>query len=707
MNSPTGLLPQFIVDNPRLGDWFAFASPRSVILKTGKVEIGQGILTALRQIAAEELDLPLALLDVLSGDTTASPQEGPTVASLSITMSGPAIRVAASELRGRLFEAAAARLAVPVNRLMAIDGVFHVEGAATQENYWTFAGEIDLNDRITGAFPNKDPESYRLVGTSPVSSDLVRKLSGAAFIHDFAPSGMVHGRALRQPHWEATLVRFDLERARAMDGVIAVIHDGNFVGIVTESEHALFAATERVERLVEWDFGDPGEILLTPLDHLSEARSLPVTVREDFDDRNRNWQYGATFIKPLIGHGSIGPSCAVACFENGGLSIWTHSQNIFALRAQVARVIDLPESRIAVRHLPAAGCYGHNGADDVAMDAVLLARAVPGRPVRAQWSRRDELRAEPLGSPMSVAVSASLRESRIGAWNLKTRSGTHVRRPGWGDEVNLLAAAALNEPWPFHEPTDVPLDLGGGGGAKNSVAGYNFPQRVIYEFVPDLPFRVSSMRSLGAFANVLAIESSIDDLAAMAGRDPVDFRLDHLSDPRSRKVIETVIAMSDWREKIEAGEGKGLGFAQFENESSYCAIVAHVSVEEEVRLLRMWAAVDAGLAINPGGIVAQVEGGMIQAASWTLKEAVPTEGRRIISESWKDYPILRFDEIPEITVHVISSKKDPSMGVGEVAMGPTAGAIANAVARALGVRIRNLPITRDRIIETIMNDNRA
>jgi CO/xanthine dehydrogenase Mo-binding subunit len=707
MNSPTGFLPQFIIDNPRLGDWFAFASPGSVILKTGKVEIGQGILTALRQIAAEELDLPLALLDVLSGDTTASPQEGPTVASLSITMSGPAIRVAASELRGRLFEAAAARLAVPTIRLTAIDGVFHVEGAATQENYWTVASDIDLNDRIAGAFRSKDPDIYRLVGTSPVSSDLLQKLSGAAFIHDFAPPRMVHGRALRLPHWEAKLVRFDLERARAINGVIAAIHDGNFIGIVTESEHALFAAMDSVERLVEWDFGDQDEISLTPLDRLSEAKSLPVTVHEDFDDRDRNWQYAATFTKPLIGHGSIGPSCAVACFENGGLSIWTHSQNIFALRAQVARVIDLPESRIAVRHMPAAGCYGHNGADDVAMDAVLLARAVPGRPVRAQWSRHDELRAEPLGSPMSVAVSASLQEGRIVAWNLKTRSGTHVRRPGWGDEVNLLAAAALNKPWPFHEPTDVPLDLGGGGGAKNSVAGYDFPQLVSYEFVPNLPFRVSSMRSLGAFANVLAIESSMDDLAAMAGRDAIDFRLAHLTDPRSRKVIETVVAMSDWHEKIEPGQSKGLGFAQFENESSYCAVVAHVSVEEEVRLLHMWAAVDAGLAINPGGIIAQVEGGMIQAASWTLKEAVPTEGRRIISESWKDYPILRFDEIPGITVHVISSKTDPSMGVGEVAMGPTAGAIANAVARALGVRIRDLPITRDRIIDTIMNDNRA
>ena len=242
---------------------------------------------------------------------------------------------------------------------------------------------------------------------------------------------------------------------------------------------------------------------------------------------------------------------------------------------------------------------------------------------------------------MRVAVSASVEDGRIAAWQLTTRSGTHVRRPGWGGEVNLLAAAGLqSRPWPFHEPTDVPLDVGGGGGAKNSVAGYDFPQRVVYEYVPRLLFRVSSMRSLGAFANVLAIESAMDDLAAIAERDPVEFRLAHLTNPRSREVIETVVAMSDWYGTTEAGEAKGLGFAQFENEVSFCAVVAQVSVEDEVRLLRMWAAVD----------------------------------------------------------------DDPSVGVGEVAMGPTAGAIANAVARALGVRIRDLPITRDRIIETIMAD---
>jgi nicotinate dehydrogenase subunit B len=707
MNSLAGSLPHFIVENPRLLDWFAFALPRKLTLKTGKVEIGQDILTALRQIAAEELELPLSLIEVLSGDTGASPNEGPTVASLSIMMSGPAVRVAATEMRGRLFQAAAVRLAVPVSQLSAIEGVFHVAGTATEENYWTVVGDVDLEEPINGAFPSRDPRAYSLVGTSPVSPDLVKKLSGPAFIHDFSPPGMLHGRAVRQPHLEAKLVRFDGDRVRAIKGVVSLVHDGNFIGVVAESEDLLLAAMDRLERLVEWDLGETDERGLSPMDYLNKGESIPVAVHEDFQDRHHNWQYAATFTKPLISHGSIGPSCAVACIENGTLTIWTHSQNVFALRTQVSRVIGIPESHVVVKHLPAAGCYGHNGADDVAMDAVLFARAVPGRPVRAQWSRRDELRAEPLSSPMRVAVSASLEDGRIVAWHLRTRSGTHVRRPGWDDEVNLLAAAALqSRPWPFHEPTDVPLNIGGGGGAKNSVAGYNFPQQVIYEFVPQLPFRVSSMRSLGAFANVLAIESSMDDLASLAERDPVEFRLAHLTNARSRKVIETVVAMSNWHGTIEPGQAKGLGFAQFENEVSYCAVVAQVSVDEEVRLLRMWAAVDAGLAINPGGIVAQVEGGMIQAASWTLREAVPTEGRRIVSESWKDYPILRFNEIPEITVSVISNTSDPSLGVGEVAMGPTAGAIANAVARALGVRIRDLPITRDRIIETIMADDR-
>jgi nicotinate dehydrogenase subunit B len=249
----------------------------------------------------------------------------------------------------------------------------------------------------------------------------------------------------------------------------------------------------------------------------------------------------------------------------------------------------------------------------------------------------------------------------------------------------------------------VPLALGGGGGAKNSIAGYNFPQDVIGEYVQHFPFRLSSLRSLGAFANVFAIESAMDDLALLAERDPVAFRLDHLSDSRSRRVIETVAAMSNWESALGNGGAKGIGFAQFENESSYCAVVSEVEVDEEVRLVGMWAAVDPGLAIDPAGVRAQVEGGMIQAASWTLKEAVPTRGRRVTSETWGDYPILRFDEIPEVNVQVISDARFPATGVGEVSLGPTGAAIANAVARALGIRVRELPITRERVVATIMS----
>jgi nicotinate dehydrogenase subunit B len=697
------LLPEYIRTNPRLCAWFSFRDGPGIVLRTGKVEIGQGILLALRQIAAEELDLPLGLVDVVSGDTARSPDEHGTFASLSIMTSGPAIRVAASELRGRLFAAAAGQMGVSETELSSMEGEFLRHGNPCGVSYWSVASTVDLGAPISGSFAPKSPDEYRLVGTSPVAEHLADRLKGGAFIHDLALKGMLYGRALRQPFWGAKLVEADLDAIRSRPGIVSAVRDGNFLGIVAETETTLASAMGSVDRFVRWEVdSEPAEELL-PVELLDRSDAEAFTVTQMLPQRERNWQYQASFSKPMIGHGSIGPSCAVARSDRGALEIWTHSQNVFAMREQFARVLSLTKETIVVRHLPGAGCYGHNGADDVAMDAALLSRAVPGHPVRVQWSRLDELRAEPLGSPMRVSISASLQDGKIDAWRLVTRSGTHVQRPGWNGEVNLLAAAALENPWPFAPPVDVPLALGGGGGAKNSIAGYNFPQDVIGEYVQHFPFRLSALRSLGAFANVFAIESAMDDLALLAERDPVAFRLDHLSDSRSRRVIETVAAMSNWESASGNGGAKGIGFAQFENESSYCAVVSEVEVDEEVRLVGMWAAVDPGLAIDPAGVRAQVEGGMIQAASWTLKEAVPTRGRRITSETWGDYPILRFDEIPEVNVKVISDARFPATGVGEVSLGPTGAAIANGVARALGIRIRELPITRDRVVATIMS----
>jgi nicotinate dehydrogenase subunit B len=330
------------------------------------------------------------------------------------------------------------------------------------------------------------------------------------------------------------------------------------------------------------------------------------------------------------------------------------------------------------------------------MDAAMLARAVPGRPVRVQWTRKDELRCEPLGSPMRVSISGCVREGRIAEWKLTTRSGTHIQRPGWGGQVNLLGPAAADPEFAEAVHMDLPDH---NGGSKNAVALYDFPQHVTYEFAPDLPFRLSALRSLGAFANVFAIESFMDELAELAGCDPVEFRLRHLADPRASRVVSRVAEISDYSKPCDAGFGRGLGFARFKNTGSYCAVVASVSVEETVKVHKLWAAVDAGLVINPAIVVSQIEGGMLQGASWVLKEVVPTDGTRLMAESWKDYPILTFAETPEIRVEIIARPEFPSTGVGEVSLGPTAGAIANAVANAFGLRVRDLPLTRERLMK--------
>lgn len=683
----------------RLGDWFDLSVPGKVRLKTGKVELGQGILTALAQIAAEELDLDLRQMEVISGDTGISPFEAGTVGSMSIETSGPLVRAAAADLRRRLIDAAAMRAQAPADEIATRGGAFELGGGVLPDTIWTVVPDLDLDGRIDGSAPLKPRDRYSVVGTSAPAIGSRQKLAGAAFIHDIVLPGMLHGRVLRKPHAQARLQRFDGATILNRKGIVSVIVERDFVGVIAETEHHLDKAWEKVPGAASWDLPEIARHE-TVLDILRGKPSLDSVIRDDLGgDRSGPELIEATFTKPLIGHGSIGPSCGIALVYPDGAELWSHSQTVFALRDQAARVLGFDAGAVRVRHVQGAGCYGHNGADDAAMDALLLARAVPGRPVRVQWSRLDELTAEPLGSPMSVRVAAAVDQGRVVHWELETRSGSHVQRPGWNGGVNLLGPAAISEDWPFAAQRDLPTH---NGGTKNAAALYDFPQRVTHQFVPDMPFRLSALRSLGAFANVFAVESMMDQLAEAAGIDPVAFRLAHLSDERARAVIARAAAMSSWDEPPPDGCGRGIGFARFKNTGAYCAVVALVEVEEQIVLRGLWSAVDAGLAINPDGIVAQVEGGMIQAASWVLKEAVPTEGSLLTAESWRDYPILSFADIPDIQVEIISNRDDASSGVGEVSLGPTAGAIGNAVAAALGARICDLPMTRDRVIATLM-----
>jgi nicotinate dehydrogenase subunit B len=687
--------------NAPLTDRFDLSNPGLVVLKTGKVELGQGILLALRQIAAEELDLTMDAVVTVSGDTSASPFEGGTVGSMSVEASGHEVRDAAAVLRSELFDVAARKLGVSASEITAEGGQFFVAGSRSKDTFWSLAGEIDFQRPLGRSAVPKSPKLYKTVGANILQTQLLERLGGGAFIHDLSFDGMLHGRVLRRPHPDARLESVDTE-AICGPGILRVVRERDFIGVVAESEQALATSMARLERRCRWS-GIPNDSPQTPLDILANAEVTERVLRADQGSSGPKTEDGqslsAIYSKPLIGHGSIGPSCGIATVSDSGVEVWSHSQNVFALRDQIARVLGKPAQDVIVRHRLGAGCYGHNGADDAAMDAALLARAVPGRPVRVQWTRKDELRCEPLGSPMRISISARVREGRIAEWKLTTRSGTHMQRPGWGEQVNLLGPAAANPEFAPAVHTDLPDH---NGGSKNAVALYDFPQHVSYEFAADLPFRLSALRSLGAFGNVFAIESFMDELAELAGCDPVEFRLRHLADPRARQVVSRVAEISDYSKSCEAGFGRGLGFARFKNTGSYCAVVALVSVDETVEVQKLWAAVDAGLVINPTGVISQVEGGMLQAASWVLKESVPTDGTRLIAESWKDYPILTFAETPETNVEIIADPDFPSTGVGEVSLGPTAGAIANAVASAFGMRIRELPLTRERLMKAAL-----
>jgi len=379
------------------------------------------------------------------------------------------------------------------------------------------------------------------------------------------------------------------------------------------------------------------------------------------------------------------------------IEVWSHTQGIFGLRQEIAMVLRMPENKVIVHHAEGAGCYGHNGADDVALDAALLTRLSGGKTVRLQWTREDEFAWEPYGPAMAVALEARLdKAGNIVSWRHDLWSNGHTHRPGRAGRPVLIAAGELAQPFERAPATDPPLPSG--GGQRNAIPGYDFPDLlVMHHYVRDMPVGGSSLRSLGAFGNVFGIESFMNELAAEANADPVAFRLRHLKDPRGRAVIEEVVRRSNWASfRKEEGRGHGIAYARYKNIGSYCAVVAEVEAGgAELRVTRLVAAVDVGLAVNPDGVVNQVEGGCVQATSWALKEAW-----RPGAVTWEDYPILKFSEAPRVEVHIVKNQ-NPSLGAGECMTGPTGAAIANALHDALGVRVRELPLTAENIAKAI------
>ena len=687
-------LPHALVSTPALDRWIRLTDG-GVIAMTGKVEIGQGISTALRAIVAEELDVAPARVTVVSAHTGRTPNEGVTAGSMSIETSGAALRQAAAWARRLLLERAAARLGVAHGLLEVADGEITGPGVNERLDYWQL-GSGGFHFVIRQRTAEKDPAGYRLVGkTGQRRIDIERKATAAAFVHD-APAAL-HARVVRPPSLRHRLRGLDTTVAEP--GVLVV--DGSFVAVAHPVEFEAVRLARRVAGNARWRRVAPVPDSLA-IDEVRRRTAEAFPIRDGVPartpGRRLSISHHAAYSRPFLMHGSLGPSAATAVWEHGRMTLESASQGVEPLRHVVARALRIEADRVAIRHVPGAGCYGHNGADDATLDAALVARDVPGRKVLLKWTREDEHAFEPFGPAMHVEMGASLdAEGRIRAWTHDVYGFTHGGRPSpAAPGVDLLAASLLARP---HEPTTRGPALGPEVGIhRNALPIYAFAEaEVTKHFVPDPPVRTSSLRGLGAQGNVFAIESFMDEIALAAGADPVDFRRRHLDhDPRAIAVLDAVV-------KASGGltGNRGLGIARYKNRQCCAAVVAEVDVDEAtaaIRVPRLWIAADAGRVVDPDGLANQLEGGAVQALSWCLKEAVVFDADGIVaSRDWASYPILRTSEVPEIETVLLDHPELEPLGAGEATVGPASGALANAVFAATGVRIRDLPMTPERL----------
>ncbi|MBT0811246.1 xanthine dehydrogenase family protein molybdopterin-binding subunit [Litoribacter ruber] len=676
--------------------WIRLNPDGKVTVLTGKMELGQGIKAALRQIAAEELDVGMDMVEIVIADTGKTQDERYTAGSNSIEGSGKTIRNAAAEARRILLEKAAGNWNTSPEELSIDKGMISQPGGKSA-SFWDVLQEKSLEGEITEKAPKKDPKDYKVIGQPVPREDILAMVTGKSlYVQDLRLPGMIHARVMRPPSYGAKLIDFPKEEVEGLPGVIKTVKDGSFLAVLAEREFDAIKGLQRLQMGSRWE----EKTLAPPQDELYEKMFNSHDKGDSIEDSlPSNWQergeiLEAAYTRPFQMHGSIGPSCAIAQMENGKLTVWSHTQGVYPMKRTIADLLGMSEDNIRVIGVPGSGCYGHNGADDAGADAALLAAAHPGPPIRVQWMRMDEHSWEPYGSAMAFKMIGIVDSAgNIEAWRTELWSDAHSARPG-GKAGHFIAANTLENPRNF-EPGGFSA-----GSYRNAVPLYGFPREIVHHDF-STPLRTSAMRGLGAYGNVFALESFMDELAHKSGADPLEMRLKHLHDERAKEVLEMLAEKINWSSNRKKGnQGWGLAFAKYKNAASYFAVAALVEadpVNKDFKLQKMVGVIDAGQTINLDGLKNQTEGGMIQSASWTLFEEVKYDSQGIVSNTWASYPIMRFSHVPEIEVHVIDRPEEEPLGAGEAAQGPVSAAIANAIFEATGSRLRDLPLKPEQI----------
>jgi CO/xanthine dehydrogenase Mo-binding subunit len=740
----TSTLSANLQQHPLVSQWLKFEHSKAFIFP-GKVDIGQGITTALIQIASEELGVRPDQIKAQPASTAFSPNEAVTSGSLSIQECGFAIRHVCALAHSALVDYAKTRFAVQVEprteQCYVKDGQLHTADGKALCSYWDLAFTELFADQTCLTFPLYR-NNLNVFHNGLARLDLPAKFRGqAGFIHDMRPTGlrfslMLRGAASKE---QIKTIRLALaskqipqSETSLLAGGPALLVDGDFVALtcnsITELADYQLIADRAIARTTQLpktqSIGDP-----TNNDWLMSAPTQQTIVFNQSLEANDGDQaatktaigtaFEATFDKPWLSHASIGLSCALALYKPGEcLQIWSHTQGIFNLRADLFLALkkhcDLSETQFIVQHVEGAGCYGHNGADDVAFDAARIALFYPNVPIRVQWTRAQELACAPFSPAMRVKVKAQLSNAtpkKISSWQQSIWSNGHSLRPGRAASPTLLGSAELASGTEPRVSVNAAASMGYGS-ERNAQPIYEIEHVHVENFrLTQMPIRSSAFRGLGAIANVFAIESMMDEMAKYLKEDPLDFRLRHLNANehfRAQTVLMKVALMSSWKAQqvkkdtlAEDGIGYGLGFARYKNTGAWCAVVAKVKLQEKVYVLQLWIAADVGKVVNDDGVRSQLEGAAIQSTSIALLENARFAGKTEIAPSWDDYPILKFSDVPAIEIELINLSNEPSLGAGEPATAPVVAAIANAVASVIGTSCKSLPLIPETIASTI------
>ncbi|MGE5095486.1 MAG: molybdopterin cofactor-binding domain-containing protein [Betaproteobacteria bacterium] len=693
------------VEANQVDGFLAVDAKGGVTVYSGKVDLGTGVRTAMTQIAAEELCVPLDRVHVVQGDTLLTPDQGVTFGSLSIQNGGMQIRQAAATARQALVKQAAIKLGADPSAIVVRDGVATAKGGGPGVSYGDIVGGYDFRMELDPKAPLKDPKEYTIVGKSVPRLDIPDKVTGRfTYMHDFRLPGMIHARVVRPAALKASLVAFNDNACRKLPGYVGAVRKGNFLAVLAKNEWTAIRAAKAIEaQWSEWT-GLPDQ------SHLWDyVRSVKVNKTEPFQEVGKPQEafqapnartMSAVYDFASQTHGSLGPSCAVAKYEDGKLTSWSASQATHLLRKQLANMLEMKPDDVHCVYIDGAGCYGRNGHEDAAADAALIAREVGGGvPVRVQWMREDEHGWDPKGPPTLLEHKAALDDKGgIVAW----QSTVYIPDRPKDIAVALVAAEHAGLPHEASHPGNIHASL---------AIPYTVPNIACQaKWLAETPFRPSWIRTPGRMQNTFANESFVDEIAAATRADPLELRLRYLNDPRGRELLERLVKLSGYqprkgpRDTGEVAKGRGVSYVKYELVRTYVGVVADVEVNRrtgQVQVTGFHVAHDCGQIINPDGLRNQIEGNVVQTLGRTLYEEIKFDRSRVTSTDWASYRTVKFTDVPTIRIDLVDRPSEKPWGAGEPTAAVVPSAIANAIFDATGARLRSVPFTPDKVLAAL------